>query len=306
MLIEVGLNFGDSGKFTNKGVRTYRRAFVGTSNNRYDHPLSIVRDRLCPKPGDRDPYDPTARLTDVEAVRRDETSFVWDIYADSSNDYEEDDINPLSQRAKVTIKTAQYTRLTTTDGKGRPITTTARSLLPVSIDDSYWVIAIEKNIPTLPNFLTTFNNKVNSGAFFLRGLIIPRRKLQCKALHASDEEASYQGRTIYYVKLQYELHYRREGFIIPQPNVDYVELKPGYVPKRNRLGQIEKDDSTGKIKYVFKTKARQPILIGGEKVKEPWPLDSSGKALPEDYTASQITQIKPEPYQEAPLTLLPR
>lgn len=305
MLIDIGVDFGDSGHFDTKGLRSYRRSFVGTSDNRFDHPLGIVRDRLCPKPGNRDPFDPAARVTAVDAVRRAGSLFVWDIAVAYSNQYEEQEENPLSKRAKVSIKTAQFTRLTTRDGKDRPITTKARSLLPISIDDSYWVIQVEKNIKTVPNILLNMNNKINSGAFFIRGIVVPRRKLQLKALNASDEEASYQGRTIFFVKLSYELHYRREGFVIPQPNVDFVEIGPGYLPRRNRLGKLEKD-SDGKVQYDFKENIRKPIIIGGEKVKEPWPLDSKGRALPEDYKASEVTEIKPEPYKEAALGLLPR
>lgn len=305
-LVSIGLDFGDSGQFSLPSKRNYSRRFVARSNNRFDNPLSVVRDRLCPKPGQRDPYDPGAYVTSVEATRRDQTRIVWDIFASYSTELEQDEENPLAERAKITLKSDQYTRTTTRNAQGRSITTTAGSLIPVEVDDSSWVLSVTKNVRSIPLWLLDMNNKVNSGTVPIRGLLIPRRKLQIKGIIGSDESTRINGQRLDYIGLSFELHYKREGYKVRLPNVDYVQVV------RNKT-RVQRDRMTGRPILssglpVYETvRERVPILVGdpAERPSEPWPLDRNGKALPENYTASQVIHIEEDVLEETSFLLLP-
>jgi len=303
-LVSIGLDFGDGGQFTHPNKRSYSRKFVARSNNRFDNPLSVARDRLCPKVGQRDPYDPGAFVTSVEATRRDQTLLIWDLGVAYSSDIEEEDENPLDQRARITLKADQYTRTTTRNAQGRSITTTAGSLIPVEVDDTRWVLSVQKNVRVIPTALLNLNNKTNSGTVSIRGLLIPRRKLQVKGLTGSEESARIRNQRIDYVALSFELHYQREGYRVRLPNVDYVQLRETTRARRDRRGRPVLENN----RPVFETVTeRVPILFGEppERPSEPWPLDRRGKALPENYQASEVLYLEEDVLEESSFNLLP-
>ena len=304
-LVTIGLAFGDSGAFELPVKAEYTRRYIGRSNNPFDNPLSISRDRLCPKPGQRDPFDPRAWITSVQAERRDATDLIWDITANSTTEFDPDEEeNPLAQRARITLKADQYTRTTTQNAQGRSITTTAGSLIPVEIDDTRWVLSVQKNVRVIPAALLNLNNKTNSGSVAIRGLLIPRRKLQVKGLTGSEESVRVRNQRIDYVALSFELHYQREGYRVRLPNVDYVQLRETTRARRDRRGRPVLDQG----RPVFETVTeRVPILFGEppERPSEPWPLDRHGKALPENYRASDVLYRDEDVLEETSFNLLP-
>ena len=59
---------------------------------------------------------------------------------------------------------------------------------------------------------------------------------------------------------------------------------------------------------VFETVTeRVPILFGDppERPSEPWPLDRHGKALPENYQASDVLYLEEDVLEETSFNLLP-
>lgn len=305
-LISIAPDFGDGGQLALPNKRNYTLKYVARSNNRFDTILSVARDRLCPQLKSRCPFDPGAYVVSVDPTRRDQTLTVWDIAVGFSTELDEEEENPLEERAKITLKSDQFTRTTTKNSQGRNITTTAGSLIPVSIDDSNWVLSVTKNVRSIPLWLLDMNNKVNSGSVIIRGLPIPRRKLQIKGIVGSDESTRVNGERIDYVALSFELHYKRDGYKVRLPNVDFVQIV------ENKI-RAKRDRFTGKPLLVnglaqFETvRERVPILIGepGEKPSEPWPLDRDGKALPENYSPNQVLYIEEDVLEETSFANLP-
>ena len=90
-LISCNLNFEDEGDFEFPAKANYTWPFVGVSNNRFDTPLSVARDRLCPQMGRRDPVDPRAFVKNVNAKRRAKSHYVWDITVQSTTEFDPDE-----------------------------------------------------------------------------------------------------------------------------------------------------------------------------------------------------------------------
>lgn len=305
-LIAIGPAFGDSGTFEPPTKAEYTRAYVGHSNNPYDNPLSIVRDPLCPKPGTRDPFDLRAWITSVQAERRDQTALVWDITVNASTEYDPDaEVHPLLQPARITPASDQYLTTTRKNARGEWIRNAAGTVIPLEKEESRWVFNIEKNVRVLPAFLMELNNKINSGVVFLKGLLVPRHTLMVKGLRGEEQETRFQGAKLQYVTLFFQLHYNRQGYKVRFPNVDLVELVPvRYVPERDTQGRIRRVNH--QVQYQRLQRVRTPILdADGEPVTEPWPLDRQGRALPRDYTASQLVELEEDVYEEVSFDVLP-
>lgn len=303
-LVSIGLDFGDSGRFELFDRRSYVRKYVARSNNRFDNPLSVQRDRLCPRPGQQDPIDPGALFTSVEPTRRDGTSFVWDITATSSSEFEFDE-DPLSKPARITPSSDQYVTTSTVDAEGRPIMTTARTLIPIEKEASRWVFNVEKNLPYLPSWLMGMNNKINSGVVFIKGVIVPRHTLMVKGLRGEEQEARVNGRRVAYMTVFFSLHYQREGYRQKVPNVDLVEIgEEALVVRRDRTGRIIRVNQHPDYDRVVSARRRIKDENGQDRT-EPWPLDRQGRALPLDYTADQVLYLDVDAYEETSFDLLP-
>lgn len=305
-LISLGPNFSETGSFDSPYQAEYTRAYVGLSNNPFDTPLSIVRDPLCPKPGQRDPFDPRAWITNVRPERRDQTSLVWDISVTATTEIDpQDDVHPLQQPARITPTSDQFLTTTRHNAQGNWIRNAAGTVIPLEKEESRWVFNVEKNVPYLPTYIMDLNNTINSGVVFIKGLLVPRHTLMLKGLRGEEQQTRYRGERVQYLTLSFQLHYHRHGYKVKFPNVDLVELVPERtVPERDQRGRIRR--VAGEVQYRQLQHVRVPILDpDGEPVTEPWPLDRQGKALPQDYTESQLVELEEDVYEEASFDVLP-
>ena len=305
-LISIGLAFGDGGTFEVPNKAEYVRKYVAESNNRFDNPLSILRDRLCPKPGQRDPIDPRAFLRSVNPVRRDNSAFVWDITVNSTTEYDPDDeVHPLQRKAKITPSSDQYVTTTRRNAEGQWIRNTAGTVIPLDKEVSRWVFDVEKNVPFIPTYIMEMNNKINSGSVFLKGLVIPRHKLMVKGIRGEEQTETYRDQRVEFVKMQFQLHYQREGYQVKFPNGDLVELAAEkLVPERDARGRIVRENE--RVRYKRLRAARVPILDeNGQPRTEPWPLDRKGQALPLDYTQDQLIENEEDVQEQTSFDLLP-
>lgn len=306
MLVSIDLAFGDSGTFEPPGKAEYTRRYIAHSNNPFDNPLSVARDRLCPKPGQQDPLDPRAWISSVQAERRDQTARVWDITVNSSTESDPgEEVHPLALPARITPASEQYLTTTRRNGHGEWIRNAAGTVIPLEKEESRWVFSVEKNVPYIPAFLMEMNNKINSGVVFLKGLLVPRHTLMVKGIRGEEQEARFQGQKIAYLTLFFQLHYNREGYKQFFPNVDLVELVPEkLIPQRNAQGRIVRVKQA--VQYRQLLAARTPILDAeGQPVTEPWPLDRQGRALARDYTPDQLVELEEDVYEETSFDLLP-
>jgi hypothetical protein len=305
-LISIGLAFSDTGTFELPFKAEYSRRYIARSNNPFDSPLSVVRDRLCPKPGQRDPIDPRAWITSVQAERRDGTDLVWDITVSSTTEFDpDDDENPLIRPAKITPASEQVVTTTRKNARGQWIRNTAGTVIPLEKKQSLWIFNVEKNVPFIPAAVMEMNEKVNSGSVFLRGLLVARHKLMVSGIRGEEQEARVRDQRLRYVTMFFQLHYNRSGYKVKYPNVDLVELAAEkLVPQRDARGRIVRVNR--QLQYQRLRNARTPILDAeSHPVTEPWPLDRQGRALPRDYRESQLIELEEEIYEQTSFDVLP-
>jgi hypothetical protein len=312
MLIELRETPGGSADFSTGDRRQYIHRFYARSNNPFDRQLNVVRDPLLRSNGlvigERDPFDPRCTITGVQPVRRQRTTKIWDLTVVSSNETQAEDRSPLEEPVRVRLHADQRSIPVSLNARGELILNKARSIIPLSKEVSDWVFTVEKNVRSIPAYVLGMNNKINRGTFVFRGLVLPARKVQIKGMQAIESEAIHQGRTLQFVTFGYQLHFRREGWKVKFPNVDFMELDTISVVRRTRGsgGTRIVRDADGLPVYDQKPVGRKFIEIGGERVTEPWPLDRKGKALGEDYKASEIVTLEEDLYEETSFDLLPR
>lgn len=309
-LISFKPAFGDKGSFTGPNKGTFTSTFVGISNNKFDTVLSIAADPKVYKVGTRfRPYAANAVVTQVDPQRRDEIGNfkVWDIAVTASTEEEVLVKNPLAEPAKISLSSDQYEMTTRKTAKGDWIRTTAGSIIPVQKEDSRYVLDVVKNVRSIPAYILNMNNTKNSGAVVVKGLVFNKGKLMVKGIRGEEATAELNGQTINYVVMSFQLHYRREGWTVKYPNVDFEEILFSWrAAIRDEYGNPRRVG--GKLLYELLQKARRPILdLDGTPVKEPWPLDRQGRALPNKngIPQGQIIELEADVYTESNFNALP-
>lgn len=304
-LISCEIDFGDGGEFTIK-QRDYLRSYVGVSNNPYDTPLSISRDRLAPKAGTRDRFDFGAWITDVSCDRRDGSLYVWDIQAKSTTEFDEDESeNPLDMPAKYTLSSEQVVSTTRKNAKGEWIKNAVGTVIPLEKLESNWTFSVEKNVRSIGTGILDMNETINSSSVFIKGLLIPKHKLKISGLRGEEQTAVVRDQRIEYLTVHFDLNYRKDGWKVKYPNVDLVQYaKAKAVPKRDTNGRIVKVN--GVVQYEAIAKTRVPILDDeGNPVTEPWPLDKNGYALPRNFKETDLVEYEEEIYTAKSFSNLP-
>lgn len=322
-VIRIGELFENSGSLRQREESGWRFRFQAESNNIHDRAYHILRSPLIPKPGDRDPYDPTAFVVNVDANRIDESKF-WEVEVETSSNFQEPDENPLNSPADISLDSEQFINYTTRDIHGNPILTSAGSLIPVPYEDSFWIFNVAKNLRTIPTFVLNMNNRINNGTVFLEGLTCAKKTLMVKGMRASETQRVRVSRSIVtFKRFTFQLHYNPNEWKTSVPNVDYVQLVQRKRPRLKRRPTAT-DLETGDI-YETRTvtsgfgagfakeilyeirREREKILLGDpkEEITDPWPLDRQGRALPANYDPNDINYKEPEVIRQASFSLLP-
>lgn len=306
-----------------------RRVFWAESNDINDDPEKILADPLCPKQGQRDPYNPAKIISDVTAEHRPKTtkSVFWTITY-TSEIQQQSFTNPLGERAEITLDSETIETYTCFDKKNRAILNAAGDLVYIPIDDTRWIFNVSKNMERVPIELLQFNNAINDSMVTVGGLPCEKETLAVKNLRVSSiqEAQGFGGIIIEYVTVSFQLHYRRETWIMTYPNVGFNAIfeTPNYDMPKNFDGSpkydyVNMDGEAGKVTNgaqpkgfngkrikLRKIKEKRAIEIGGTRKPptEPQVLDKDGKWLP-DAKPSDVIKLKAEVYQTRNFSALP-
>jgi hypothetical protein len=225
-----------------------------------------------------------------------EGSLLWEITVPYSTDREERvEKNPLARPAKITIGSAERTRIALVDAAGQPILNTAGDLIddpPVEEEVADLVFNVEKNVPIrLPNWLLKYRNAINTDWVRVRGIPCPPESLKLKGLSIGEED---QEDNTPFCVLSFQLHHREEGWTHLIPNRGFYER----VPQDIRF-------NTAGIGTVTKWK-RQEILVGDppDKPSEPQMLDREGRLIKLP-TVDNIVILQKKVGRYLPFSVLP-
>ena len=303
-LVSLAPYFEKEGTFAEDSEYTY--SYIGQSNDVQDQPEDIKSSALCPEYGDRDPQKRGNFIVNVRVrpMDTDEPGYWWIITTDSSPNYQAPE-NPLRLAAVIEWDTDPFTNYASRDNKGKPLLNKANDRLIVPVEDSRWVITVRKNMPRPPGYLLNFNNAINSSVVNVDGISFRQEKLMCKRLRIGGrQEAEYNGRTVYFREVSFQLHYRYDGWKVTHDNVGYNEIHRGLYPALDDNGhQIINEDN--ELVSTVQTKKRR-IMVGDppEVPTEPQALTREGKAI-ENPRQSDIIELEFEVYRSLNFSQLP-
>ena len=262
-----------------------------------------------------DPKNP-ARLVQECYPKRIPGSAVFDIQVTYSTDVSVS--NPLNQPAEITITGQRRDVVALFDANGTPKCNTAGDLIgdpaPTRMVTDL-IFSVSKNVSLkLPAFLTQYLDAVNSDSVRIRGLTLDVGTLLfCGEIKVGPEQNSgpQQGNGIQqppYTTVEFELHYRADGWTTLVPNRGFFELVPnpkavlgppllpGDVPIK-----VGKDGKVPKFPYV-----RQRITVGNppDYPAEPQFLDLNGAAI-SNPTPDDIVVLEFDDFAKLPFNALP-
>lgn len=256
--------------------RDYTRRFRVICDVPNQSEISILTHPKIPKPWqphDRDPFS----YADVPQVTQEKNKYHWIVEVDYTSDVDtgEKQENPLEWAAEIDWSSQEFQRLAFLDRDGKPILNTAGDPFEgggLPVEDSFWTINVEKNVPSVPKKLVTENyaSSVNQDALQIDGINFPPNTLKAKRITIS--------RRKFHKKLRYRTlvvtyQSKPETWTQEVLNRGYNQLVASFVAQPNS------DERT------LLNLERQRVLVGspdgqhGEPPTEPVFLDRQGRYI---------------------------
>jgi hypothetical protein len=262
-----------------RGVRTYTRVFRLTTSSQTDNAYTVGSNISLPVIGNTFPSDGNAYCTDldVQCVRG---WRIWDVTATYSTERQLN-TTPTSDPVFVQWDTEQFQKPATQDKDGDAVVNSAGDpfLPPEQMDDSRRVVTITKNLSSVPAWILTYQDAVNSDTFTIDGISIAigEAKMQRVSVGPAEIRNGTAFRAVTFV-----IALRRDGWA-------YKILDQGYNEK-------DPADST----------KRKPITVRGQLPTSPVLLDGNGNQLANPATANAVyltyNVYKTQAFSSLPLT----
>lgn len=262
-----------------RGVRTYTRVFRLTTSSQTDNAYTVGSNGSLPVIGNTFPSDGNAYCTDldVQCVRG---WRIWDVTATYSTERQLN-TTPTSDPVFVQWDTEQFQKPATQDKDGDAVVNSAGDpfLPPEQMDDSRRVVTITKNLSSVPAWILTYQDAVNSDTFTIDGISIAigEAKMQRVSVGPAEIRNGTAFRAVTFV-----IALRRDGWA-------YKILDQGYNEK-------DPADST----------KRKPITVRGQLPTSPVLLDGNGNQLANPATANAVyltyNVYKTQAFSSLPLT----
>jgi hypothetical protein len=262
-----------------RGVRTYTRVFRLTTSSQTDNAYTVGSNISLPVIGNTFPSDGNAYCTDldVQCVRG---WRIWDVTATYSTERQLN-TTPTSDPVFVQWDTEQFQKPATQDKDGDAVVNSAGDpfLPPEQMDDSRRVVTITKNLSSVPAWILTYQDAVNSDTFTIDGISIAigEAKMQRVSVGPAEIRNGTAFRAVTFV-----IALRRDGWA-------YKILDQGYKEK-------DPADST----------KRKLITVRGQLPTSPVLLDGNGNQLANPATANAVyltyNVYKTQAFSSLPLT----
>lgn len=185
--------------------------------------------------------------------------------------------NPLSRAAVVEWESVQYEQVAEKDRDGNGVLNSAGVAFdpPATIPASRWVIRVSKNVASVPDWVLSSNNRVNSAAVTVGGLEFDAETLMLQGIKIGNlqEENGVE----FYV-FSFELHYQEDGWALSLLDQGYEELDGGSLV---------------------------PILIDGERPTSPQLLNGSGVKLADPVAAEDAVFLDFDVHKTIDMTQFP-
>lgn len=137
--------------------------------------------------------------------------------------------NPLDRRARITVRSARYGELTIRDRDGNVKRTSAGEIYREREKDATrWLISVRKNYTDIPEFIWTYQNKVNDNKVTVKGRELDAETVKFGEVMVPEIQIE---NGISHIPIEFELEYRRNGWADERVDAGFyylsgTDLKP--------------------------------------------------------------------------------
>ena len=152
-------------------VRRYTRVFRATTSSDFDDANTVVAHASCPRLGNVYPRDIGAWCRGRRANSVNKRLWIVTATYSSEREMEED---PGADPPQFTWSTQQFQKIYVKDRDGKAIVNSAGDPYdpPIEGDDSRWSCTVTRNVASVPSWLLSYKDAVNSEAFTIDGISV--------------------------------------------------------------------------------------------------------------------------------------
>jgi hypothetical protein len=137
--------------------------------------------------------------------------------------------DPLERRARVTVRSVRYGELTDRDKNGNIKRTSAGEIYePKEKDKSRWTISVRKNYTSIPDFIWTYQDKLNAASVTVKGRVLAAETVKFGEVNVP--ELVIENGVEHY-PIEFQLDYRREGWVDKRVDAGFIYLNAGVPTK---------------------------------------------------------------------------
>lgn len=273
----VGIGKGVRRATNTRGVRTYTRELIFTSDTPNDDEVTVGNQPQVPAIGSSHPNDLFAWLQSIE-VDNYAPYAGWKVTLNYSSERELSE-DPTQDPALTEWDGEQYQRPLVVDKDGDIVCNSAGDPFdpPIMRDDSRLISTTVKNMASVPTWIMAYADAVNSDAFTLDGFSVGvgQAKMQRPRVSKPQIRNNIQFREVTFV-----IQYREEGWLSEPLDVGFRKL-----------------DGSARVNITDNN---------GDFVTAPVPLDGAGDVLadpsPTNNVTLSFTQYTTLPFSALPLT----
>lgn len=254
------------------------------TDNKNDESDTVLRASALPYLGQLYQGDFLAYCDNITATQDSASPTLWVVTATYTNERlgengEQPNEDPLADPVDVSWSTEQYQRVADTDNASQGIVNSAGDPFdpPAMRDESRRVVTITSNESTVPSWVLSYQDAVNSSACTIDGFSVAAGQAKCQSVTISS--AKRRNDTTYR-QVSFSIHLRNEGWKLKLLDQGFRERDDD-----NKLQQIT-NEADG-------SEPTAPVL-----------LDGSGKALTDPNVGSAVF-LDFDVYTELDFTALP-
>jgi hypothetical protein len=261
-----------------QGKRSYSRQFLIICTSKDDNVFTVTDSAALPLVNSTYPFDPTAICKSVEAQCNE--PFAWTYTAEYDTDQpERDEEEPENDEPVITWSSEIYQEPVFKDHDEHAILNSAGDFYdPGPTRDAAHLIAkVSVNSRSIPSWVISYNNAVNSSSCTIDGLGVAAGLARCSRVDIGAKQ--YRG-SVEFRTLSYEIHIHREGWELSPLDAGFNKSEGG---------------------------ERQKILLDGDQTEPTQPvlLDGSGGVLADPTPATAYFAGPFKIYHELPFSALP-
>jgi len=206
------LQIGVSGDYSGVTNETETISYLVETDSKLTTRTQILASGLLPAKFTPHPDNALMTVRSV-SLNQTESPKVWQadvsyssVPYDKDDEDDEDQVSPLDKLARIRWSTTQFIKIADKDKDGVEITNSAGDMFdpPVEIDTSRFSIVVEKNLASIPVWVLSYPNTVNTSSFTVQGLTIPAKTAKMSELSISELKTE-QGIDFYTLTFRMEL-----------------------------------------------------------------------------------------------------